>query len=223
MGDTIHIHLPDNFDRSLAPIPAQRDRDWWSDNVKTNNHARHCLPLTMANSLGYYILSPGSFLVRWNGDHHSDAQVEVLESSSHCRVDNHAAFGSFTVQAAFIPRTEDPGDYVYIKGIANERGRPYSCMEAAIEAWWSPSNFGLVFLLNQPGEFLIGKGTPIAQMFLLRALAPAIVLEAQHPGYAGWQARRDRSDYRKDHDYMCGRLPDGTEIEKHCSNWKGWK
>lgn len=222
MGQRIRLHLAPGFDKSLAPVPAQKLRDWWDDNTKTANHAKHCLPLQMANSLGYYILSPGTFIVKWNGDVHSDVRIEHVEKSSHYEVDNHAAFGSFTVQANFIPVTDDPGDFVLIKSIANERNCPYTCMEAAIEAWWSVGNFGLVFLLNQPGEFLIPMGKPIAQMCLLRresAEARIEIVEGNPPGHAEWLAKRSRPDYRKDLDYFAGVTSGGKKIETHITSW----
>lgn len=219
----LRLYLPDNYDRSLAPVPAPRHRDWWDDNTKTANHAKHCLPLVMANSLGYHILSPGTFLVRWNGDIQQYATVEVIDPSSHCIVDNHAAFGSFTVQAAFIPRTEHEGDYLYVRGVANERGMPYSCLEACIEAWWSPGNFGLVYMLNRAGDFLIRKGQPIAQMSVMRIPPQAIDLEGPLPEHAEWLAKRSRPDYRKDLDYMAGRYPDGCPVQGHVTNWKSLK
>jgi len=219
----LKIHLKDGFDKTLAPIRAEKIKDWWDDNTKTKDHAKHCLPLTMANSLGWYILSPGTFIVRWNGDTHSDAQVEAIEKSSHYEVDNHAAFGSFTIQANFIPVTSREGDFVYIKGMPNERMRPYTCMEACIEAWWSMGNFGLVFLLNQPGEFLIPIGTPIAQMFVYRGGVGAIeadIVDGYPPGHAEWLARRSRPGYKKDLDYMKGQTAGGAKIHTHITNWK---
>lgn len=222
MGQSIKIHLAPGFDKRLAPIAAAKLRDWWDDNTKTANHAKHCLPLQMANSLGFFVLSPGTFIVRWDGDYHKDVQIEHIEKSSHYEVDAHAAFGSFTIQAKFIPVTEDPGDFVIIKGIANERGLPYDCMEAAIEAWWSVGNFGLVFLLNQPGEFLIPMGKPIAQLHLYHGLAGAAnaqIIEGNPPGHAEWQARRARPEYRKDLDYFKGAKSDGSDIVTHISSW----
>ena len=58
------LFLLSDFDKSLLPIPAVRKRDWWDESDKTRKHARHCLPLVMANSLGLYILSPATFQVR---------------------------------------------------------------------------------------------------------------------------------------------------------------
>jgi len=223
MGHEIKLCFAPEFDMSLAPIPAKKLRDWWDDNKRTVNHAKHCLPLSMANSLGWYILSPGTFIVKWNGDVHSNATIQHIDKSSHYEVDNHAAFGSFTVQAKFIPVTKDPGDFVYIKGIANERSCPYTCMEACIEAWWSVGNFGLVFLLNQPGEFLIPKGKPLAQFFLYHGAAGSASLNSQsgYPeGFENWQARRSRPDYQKDLDYMKGLTSVGNKVDTHITNWK---
>lgn len=222
MGNTVKLCFVDNYDHSLAPVPAKKMRQWWEDNSRTANHAKHCLPLSMANSLGWYILSPGTFLVSWNGDVQQNAVITAIDKSSHYEVDAHAAFGSFTVQAKFIPVTEDPGDFIYIKGIANERCCPYSCMEAAIEAWWNVGVFGIVFLLNQPGEFLINKGQPIAQMFMMSGAAASADLTTQN-GYPdehfGWQAKRGRPEYRKDLDYMRGYTFDGKRIDSHITSW----
>lgn len=223
MGHRIRIHLSDDFDASLAPIPAAKLKEWWEDNHKTLNHAKHCLPLSMANSLGYYILSPGTFIVKWNGDTQNDCTIEHIEKSSHYEVDAHAAYGSFTVQAKLIPVTDEPGDFVYVKGVANERGVPYSCMEACIEAWWNVGFFGLVFLLNQPGEFLIRRGQPIAQMFLYHGAAGSAEFETikGYPdGHRHWLNRRSRPEYRKDLDYMRGLDSYGTKIDSHIATWR---
>lgn len=223
MGNKIKICLHSSFDKNLIPVEASRHREWWEDNQATRNHARHCLPLSMANSLGFYILSPGTFRVRWEGDNNKRAIITAIKKSSHYEVDNHAAFGSFTVQAKFIPITEDPGDFVYVKGVPNQRGLPYSCMEAIIEAWWNVGNFGLVYLLNQPCDFIINMGEPIAQIFLYHGIAGAAIGEVYdgYPeGHSHWDARRRRADYEKDFDYMTGRNSAGQKISSHITNWK---
>ena len=223
MGSKIKVHLHQNFDKDLIPVPATRHREWWEDNQATLDHARHCLPLSMANSLGFYILSPGTFKVNWDGDQNRRAKIEHLEKSSHYEVDSHAAFGSFTIQAKFVPVTDDPGDFIYIKGIPNMRGLPYSCMEAVIEAWWNVGNFGLVYLLNQPGEFTIYMGQPIAHMLLLAggpAAADINYIDGYPEGHAHWQAKRSRPGYTKDFDYFKGINSAGVKIPTHINNWQ---
>lgn len=219
----IKLHLALGFDKTLLPVPAVRTKDWWDDNVKTKNHAAHCLPLGMANSLGYYILSPGTFIVKWDGDTQKDLEIQHVEKSSHYEVDAHAAFGSFTVQAKFIPVTERPGEFIMIKSLANERAPAFTCMEAMIEAWWNVGNFGLVFLLTRPGEFLIRKGEPIAQMCLYYGQAGSATYDTidDYPvEHYEWQKRRSRPDYKKDLDYLKGRKYNGEEMPTHLVHWK---
>lgn len=178
----------------------------------------------MANSLGYHILSPATFAIEWNGNHEQDAVVEVIERTTHGDVDNHAAFGSFTVQPGFLPVTERQDEFLFIKGIPNERGKPYTCMEAVIEAWWSPATFGLVFLLSQPGRFLIEMGQPIAQMFSFtpgHCLPQDLhIIDAIPDEYRLWDARRNRPEYQKDLDYMRGFHADGSEEVSHIKSWE---
>lgn len=216
------LYLFRDFDRRFLPIPAARVKDWWQNDGKTRNHARHCLPLAMANSLGFYVLSPAGFRVRWDGDLSSNAEIDVLERTTHGDVDNHAAHGSFAIQPGFVPVTKAPGDFLYVKGVPNERCLPYACMEAVIEAWWNPGNFGLVFLLNQPGEFEIKMGQPIAQLFVFRAAEAVTTLEAVDEGlpeHEIWRERREREGYQKDFDYFRGLHPDGRAEPTHISDW----
>jgi hypothetical protein len=217
---TVHLNglAPD-----LVPVPAAKRRTWWEEDAKTAAHARHCLPLLMANSLGFYVLSPGGFRVIWSGDPGEDAIVERLDSSEHFVVDNHSARGSFTVQPGFIATTSRVGDFIFFKGIANERFGWYTVMEALVEAWWQPGEIGLVCLLNRPGEFVVERGHPIAQMVVYRAEGGFVDLEVSSSLPAetpAWRERRSRADYRKDFDYMRGRHPDGTREPTHTQTWR---
>jgi hypothetical protein len=123
----------------------------------------------MAAGVGWYILSPATFTVDWCGDDDHDAKIEIVEASSHAVIDNHSAHGSFTIQTGFIPRTKKPGDFVYVKGVADQYRLPYYLLEALIAAWWTTSNFELVCLISRPGKFTIEKGQPLAQMFVVDA------------------------------------------------------
>ena len=215
----ITIHLED-LPEELAPVPAEKRRTWWIGDTRTNGHAWHCLPLTMANSLGYYVLSPGSFRVTWNGDWDEDV---VVESGPGVVVDNHSAAATFTVQPGFVPRTNRVGDFVLIKGIANVRGAWFTVMEGLIEAWWQPGKFGLVCMMNRPGTFEVARGEPIAQLVVYRAEGGFATLRTSPrvpPETDEWELRRYRPGYRKDLDYMKGRHPDGRVEHTHISSWR---
>jgi hypothetical protein len=217
----ITVHL-NGLSPDLVPVPADKRREWWEEDPKTAQHARHCLPLLMANSLGYFILSPGAFRVAWSGEPGEDAVVEPVDQRERFSVDNHSAHGSFTVQPGFIPTTSRAGDFLLIKGIANLRRPWFTVMEALIETWWQPGDFGIVCLLHGRGEHTIRRGEPLAQMLLYRAEGGVAGLEVSPslPVETGaWRARRHRADYQKDFDYMRGRHPNGTVEPTHTRSW----
>jgi len=220
LDSAITLYLKDGYDKRLLPIKAKHHRNWWEVDSKTRMHARFCLPLTMASGLGFYILSPATFTVEWDGDNRHDAKVEILDAASHAVVDNHSAYGSFTVQSSFIARTKNIGDFVYIKGIANSARLPYSVLEAMIESWWTPSEFGIVCLVNQPGKFKINKGEPLAQMIVVNqthAMYNLAVTDGYPPIYPEWKVKQANPE--KNLDYFRGRLPDGTPVCPHFKSW----
>lgn len=216
---TVHLNglAPD-----LVPVPAKKMRPWWQSDIGTRNHANHCLPLTMANSLGYFILSPGGFSVSWDGSWEHDADVMKLDPLEPFVVDNHSACATFTVQPGFIPATAAVGDFVHIRSVPNVRGAWFTVMEALIEAWWQPGEFGIVCMLNRPGTFTVERGEPIAQMSVYNAasgFATMRVDESLADETPAWQERRCRPEYRKDLDYLRGRHPDGREEPTHIRSW----
>jgi|GEM_PF-3508807 len=224
MGDhpRVALYCDPRYDPRFLPHPAEKGRDWWENDSKTRAHAHFCLPLLMANSLGYVIPSPGTFEVSWDGESDSDAIIAIKEIAAHSQVDGHSAHGSFTVQPGFIPRTQRPEEFLYIKGIPNRRA-PYTCMEALVEAWWNPARFGLVFLVNQAGSFVIHQGDPLAQMFVYEGRAGTAEFEVLQ-GYPRenqqWEQRRYRAEYRRDLDYLHGKHPNGHCEPAHVTSWQ---
>jgi len=224
---SIKLYLLGNYDESLAPVKASKTREWWDDpeiDKKTNNHAKFCLPMTMGAGAGYYILSPATFDVGWTGRIDEDAVVFVHDdAASHASISTHSTHGGFTVQAAFVPRTKNPGDFIYVKGVPNQYRKPYYALEAMIEAWWNPANFGIVFMLNQPGQFRIHKGEPIAQMMLVKSSglhADLSITQETLKEHEDFTVKRSRPEFPgKEFDYMKGLLPDGTEVCPHFKHW----
>jgi Family of unknown function (DUF6065) len=209
------------LDPGLIPSLGTAVRDWWKADRLTHKHAVHCQPLRMANTLGYYVRSPGSFRITWDG---GDTAPVTVDHPAGARfvVDSHSAHGSFTVQPGFVARTSRPGDFLLIKSLPNQRRPWFTAMDALIEAWWQPGEFGLVCLLNRPGEFVVERGEPLAQMALYRAeagFAPLTIAYGVPAATEQWRARRTRPEYRKDFDYQNGRHPDGTVDPSHIRSW----
>ncbi|CAN5442576.1 hypothetical protein BH10CYA1_BH10CYA1_44160 [soil metagenome] len=219
-SSAITLYLKDGYDKRLLPAKAQHLRNWWEEDAKTRMHARFCLPITMASGLGFYILSPATFTVQWDGDHTHDAKIEIIDASSHTVIDTDSAHGSFTVQSSFIACTKNLGDFVYVKGIANFVRLPYSVMEEMIESWWNPSEFGIVCLLNQPGQFTIKKGEPLAQMFVLNSEHAEYGLgttDGYPPIWPDWKVKQEGVE--RNLDYFRGLLPNGTPVCPHFKSW----
>jgi uncharacterized protein DUF6065 len=176
----------------------------------------------MANSLGWYILSPGTFKVSWDGDWTSAARVVKVEERERFIVSSHSAAATFTIQPGFIPVTNEEGDFILIKAIANQRGAWFTAMEGLIEAWWQPGDFGIVCMINRPGVFTVHRGEPIAQMTVFKREGGLAIMscsdEVPHETLA-WRARRTRPDYRKDLDYLKGKHPDGRPEPSHLRSW----
>ena len=207
---------------SLFPVPATRLRKWWEEDRKTKNHARFCLPMLMANSNGFYILSPADITIKWDGSVNSDVQVSIENACSHTAVTTHSSFGSFTIQTQFIPRTPE-GVFTLIKPLPNIR-LPYQPLEGLMETWWLVANFGLVTLATQPGEHLIKRGDPIAQMIFIGSTAHNF--EIYHAGQSdALPERKEFLDKRnvytnKQLDYMKGDHLDGHKEPVHYKKFK---
>jgi len=213
----IELYLLQEYDKSLLPKKPELYKDWWEKDSKTTNHAKFCLPLVMANGLGYDILSPATFMVFWDGDQNKNAEVKILDKSSHTSIDNHSSFGSFTVQASFIPKTKE-GCFTFIKGIPNIR-RPFSVMEGLIETWWNPAHFGIVCLCNHAGHFTIEKGEPIARMIFMtdEYIKTNLSIKDNEYDIEHRKEFKEKRNNQKGHvlDYFKGLFPNGDKTTHH--------
>ncbi|WP_433379224.1 DUF6065 family protein [Actinoplanes sp. CA-142083] len=205
----------------FLPRPAPPRREWWEEQHATRRHARHCLPLTMANSLGFTVHSPFSFRVSWDGDVHGHAVVESDDPMA--RVSARAAPASFTLHPGFVVATDHPGEFVRVGGVPNRIAPAWVAMEALIEAWWNPAEFSIVCLLTRPGTVTVAAGDAVAQMNVFLAEAGGARLrvdDSPHAEWEAWQQRRGRPEYVKDLDYLRGRHPDGRPVETHYPSWR---
>jgi hypothetical protein len=148
--------------------------------------------------------------------------VTTLDASG-VIVDAHAAGASFTVQPGFAASTTEVDAFLMLRPVANVRGVPFSAMEALIEAWWQPGEFGVVCLLHRPGTFVVQRGDVLAQMCVFTGSGGSATLETSErlpEQTEAWRERRGRYGYVKDLDYFRGRFPDGSPGPFHRTNWR---
>ena len=206
---------------------AHSDRAW----MDATNHrfAYRCLPLNIANALGWQIVSDTAFSLLWNGgDRKEDLILTVDGEAGFTAPVSHFGYGIFTFHAGYIFRTS-PGVSLLVTGPLNMPLTGLYALSGVLETEWSPFPFTMnwkVTTPNVPLEF--PKGHPICQIVPagLHAMEETVCdvqlldanpeLKAQ---YESWQ--QSRHDFlmaeRKPHEwqkhYFTGKCPNGTHTQ----------
>lgn len=218
---TAHPLTPD------APeiVPAPRARKW----LKSNANPNRCLPLTIANQSGWWVLNPAPFIAFCE----VDTGVVQIEYEKGWKVPlfpakHHFGHGVMTYDLPFIWQTE-PGWNLHVRGPANYPLLGAYCLEGIFEADWAkipvPSNWQL-----EPGRYIhFPKDFPIAQI----APVPRRALEEFEPKVEfSQQAIDNASEYyafrgeefalkegtRPLRGYFKGESPTGEEFQDHQVN-----
>lgn len=129
--------------------PAESRRPWMDQTAKA--FAYRCLPLTMANSHGWEILSPTTFEACWNGGSlPTDVEISILEGNAG-GVASHFGSGILTFVPNVVLRTEE-GHNLWISGPANRFKDGAQALSALIESDWMPYTFTMNWKLTRPGH-----------------------------------------------------------------------
>ena len=181
---------------ALVPAPPLRD---WMD-AFPDRHAYRCLPLSIANTHGWEILSPCSFEIRWNGGPAAeDIVFRALDDFSwleHFVVSNFT-HGVVTFHTGYMFRT-DPGWNLLATGPFNKPKDGIVPMTGVIETDWLPYPFTMNWNLTRAGSVRWEKGEPFCMVFpvpqgALEQIRPEIHdLEDDPQLKAEYEAWRDR-------------------------------
>jgi hypothetical protein len=219
---------------TIRPAPATRA---WMDRIP-DNHAYRCLPLNIANSHGWEILSPCALSITWNGGIRShDITLKALDgfpNLSQVAV-SHFAHGIVTFHLWYLFRSE-PGWDLFASGSLNTIKDGIAPLAGVIETDWLPYPFTMNWQMTRPGTVQFAKDEPLCMIFpvphgALQSVEPEILdlddapeLKAQT---MAWKERRDefmRKFYAKDaatlkeawqRFYFVGKMPDGSQPEQH--------
>jgi len=229
------------FYKTHALVPEIREglpeREWM--NATPERYAYRCLPLSIANSLGWEVLLPCGVEAEWNGGRETeDLRVEIDEERWRDRrlASSHFGNGILTFQVAYVVRT-DAATGLLVRGVPNRPKDGIAPLEGFVETDWLPFTFTMNWQFTRPGKVAFDKDepfcflTPLGQHELteyrpqIRALASHPSLEA---AYAHWSQERSAFNERllqEDPDtvrqawqkwYTKGRSSDGRELgERH--------
>ncbi len=139
--------------------PASVRRAWMDETPE--RFAYRCLPLTIANSFGWEILSPVAFEATWNGGTRArDLEITMLSGAENA-VTSHFGVGVLTFHVGYLFRTES-GISLMAMGPANAPKDGIAALTGVIETAWAPYPFTMNWRFtrtNHPVRF--EEGEPI--------------------------------------------------------------
>lgn len=117
--------------------------------------SNRCLPLRIANGIGWFVVNPKDVTVEWDG-------TKLMSSDpSHAKL--HFGERIVTFDQGHIFRT-DPGWGIWVKGVPNTESGPLQNLEAIIETDQLPYPFAINFRFAAPGKIRLRKGAVLAQL-----------------------------------------------------------
>jgi hypothetical protein len=181
-------------------VPASRTRDWMDKTPGA--FAYHCLPLVMANSLGWFLLNNVPCEMEWDGTEPSSglkvwATEELTEAEKYLMPSSHFGSGVLTFHAEFMFCTEKKMNLI-TKGPANMPKHGIQALEGVIETDWLPYPFTMNWKMTAKNTRVrFERGEPIAQLIpwpsdLISTVEPEIrTMESNPELFAKYE------DYRK--------------------------
>jgi hypothetical protein len=140
-------------------VPARSDRDWMD--ATRQRFAYRCLPLTIANSMGWEILCPMTITAGWNGGPDiSDIFVtgdnpEIVDRYAQ----SHFGHGVLTFQTHYLFRTE-PATALWVRGSPNSPKDGIFPLDGIVETDWLDFTFTMNWIFTRPGRVTFEKGEP---------------------------------------------------------------
>lgn len=179
-------------------VPAHPLRDWMD--AFPDRHAYRCLPLSIANTHGWEVLSPASFEAEWNGGPTAgDITFRALDDFpwlDHFVLSNFT-HGIITFHTGYMFRTE-PGWNMLASGPFNRPKDGIMPLTGVIETDWLPYPFTMNWHFTRPGKVRWEKGEPFCMVFpvlqnALETVRPEILdLEQNSQLKKEYEAWRDR-------------------------------
>jgi hypothetical protein len=108
-----------------------------------------CLPLVIANTYGWEILSPVGFTAMWNGGPATDGVVVLPDPGPPPPAVSHFGHGILTFKLPFVFRT-DPGTDLIVQGPMNQPKDAIAALTGVVESDWGPFSFTMNWKFTRP-------------------------------------------------------------------------
>jgi hypothetical protein len=234
--DLTAYRVGDTRDWTLTPASGKRE---WMD-ATMEKFAYRCLPLVMANQVGWVVGSPINFSASWSGKSETTAVTLRFPDGDHPGnrfISSHFGHGILTISLPWLFRTS-AGYGLWVRGPTNSFKDCCQALDGIVETDWTPYTFTMNWrIMKRQTEIYFRKGEPVCMLVpyplsLPEAVAPRhadIDDDAQLKLDFFHFASRRSGNIMKIHqtnqtqwsmDYMKGHLPDGTEVTTHRKAFK---
>ncbi len=119
MKDKLQITAYEVVEEPMPLRTAQRGRQWIED--LPERFAYRCLPLAIANQVGWEILNPVPFTARWNGKDGLDAIAIKFHDESSALIGSHFGHGVLTFSMGYLVQNDQVAQPVGEEGRQTDR------------------------------------------------------------------------------------------------------
>ncbi len=143
-------------------VPAWPKRDWMD--ATALGFAYQCLPMTLANQSGWFVLAPHGAIAEWDGGMApADLKVRVDDPPPLVHAVSQVGSGILTWTIPYVFRTP-PGWNLLCRGPANHVKDGVYPLEGLVETDWSLASFSMNWKLTRPGRVEFRAGEPVAML-----------------------------------------------------------
>ncbi len=157
-------HVLDGYTLDIRPAPRERE---WMD-ATAQRYAYRCLPLDMANTLGWELLCQSGFSARWNGGDGLEDVVVLADPGTVAPALSHFGHGVLTFHVPCLFRT-DPQVELLVTAPLNRPRDGIAGLSGLVETDWSPYAFTMNWRFTRPGEVRFEAGDAFAHLLPLQA------------------------------------------------------
>jgi hypothetical protein len=147
------------------PMPlrtAERARPWMEETI--DRFAYRCLPVAIANQVGWDILCPVPFTAKWNGKEGLDSISLRFPGEESQLIGSHFGHGVLTFSPGYLFRTTKSHN-LWVKGPTNCPKDGIAPLEGLIETDWAPYSFTMNWKFTRKRQKVsFEEGEPICRI-----------------------------------------------------------
>ena len=148
---------------------ANWQRDWMDET--SGKFAYRCLPLTIANQIGWWVYNPVGFTAHWRGRPEAGGVQIMFDSDPGLWgqwINSQFGYGIITWNTPFLFRTQPVESRLLVTGPANYFKDGVQPLTAVIESDWMNMSFTMNWKITAPGATIrFDRGEPLFQVIPL--------------------------------------------------------